>query len=251
MNTKTEEKILTQEILEQTLRKKLVFLSTWKTPAIRFFKKMIESNITAIGEYRTLKSEFSYSCRICNKTWTETAEKGLKYKCPNCSIEQKYKEKDAWLWKRSQRILDDKHGIIINKPTITKKPSVKDSFVLECEHGHRFEITHKELRDNRWCPHCKANLFIKERQSNHVYRKGMSIEEKFSKYQQIAEVKGVKILNQGPLMDKKRSAKYNVLCIVCGETMQRTARQICEKKYICKNKCIQGGKFSIHSSVYV
>lgn len=219
-------------------------LFNYNSPFKRFQMKMCARNITVSGDYESHKSILSFVCEKCKHEWEGSATHAQKIGCPECFRFTSNLEKTVIMWDRSKKIIRDKIGKILQLPEIIpgKPPSLEDEFILGCSRGHTFTFTHHRLRDNLWCPQCRSKYGLSDEPvSNYVYRRGMTEEEKFVKYSEIAEMKGAKILSLEP-----DSKAFKIVCKTCQKTRILTARQICNNQYLCKHRCVKGNKYTIY-----
>ncbi len=209
----------------------------------RFENKISKRHIVSTGIYKSGDTVLGFKCGVCLHKWEAKASKVIRYGCPTCYAIDRNIQKARDIWLRSKQIIADKHGKIVKIPkqALDHVTKLTDTFGLKCGDCHQlFTFTHKRLRDNQWCPHCAQLGFERPtRVSGAVYKKGQSDEEKFARITQIAEIKGM------AMTSKKLQARYSLACHKCGQTSTLTARQLCENKYPCFNRCIATHKVKL------
>ena len=204
-------------------------------------------NITVIGSFTTFDSMIRCKCNVCGILFDKQPRWIQRYGCPQCKLIKMNKKKSTDLWTRSCQIIDDKRGKIIrlpDQPEITP-PTVKDTFGIECAQGHKFQISHRQLAADKWCPIChllRGNSTQFAPTSSATYSKSMTVSDKFDRHKHVAGIKGAKMISAVFTL-----RKYDLECIKCQSPMQRTGKQILENKYLCKNKCIQGTRHTLYS----
>ena len=213
----------------------------------RFNEQMKVKHIEVSGEYHNCQSLLHFKCDKCDHEWDAIATRVQQHGCPKCYKFSKNLDKTLRMWTRTKQIIRDKAGKIIQFPKITSKVPAKltDRFIISCHRGHKFTFTHLKLREDQWCPLCKAsNSIDPSLKSRHIYSRGMNTEQKIQKYHEIAEIKGVKIISIEPVTNN-----FKTICIHCNETRILTPRQLCNNQYLCINKCVFGNRYSIYKTI--
>jgi hypothetical protein len=208
---------------------------TYLTSEQKFTYKMSLKHITFEGEYLNGKSVVSLECGVCGHAWDEAGVRVLRRGCPACFAIDNNIHKARNIWIRSKQIIADKGGKIVKLPpqTLEHIVSLDDKFGLMCgDGGHIFTFTHKKLRDNQWCPSC-AQLGLNRpiRTSENVYRRNVTDQMRYDKLFQIAQLK------QMSMDSRKWTDRMKFTCAKCGEMTVLSARQLCENKFPCRNRC--------------
>lgn len=210
----------------------------------RFLLKMEEKNIEASGNYENHKSIMKFKCKKCNHEWECAATKTQSLGCPECRKFTSNLDKTIKMWERSKKIIRDKGGKILQFPPIDPEhtPALTDEFILSCKQEHTFTFSHLRLREGQWCPICSTKHgLIDTPKSKFTYRRGMTSEEKYAKYSEIAEIKGSKLLSINP-----ETKEFKILCIKCNTSRLISPRGLCANQYLCKNRCTKGNKYTIY-----
>lgn len=220
----------------------------YNTYASRFIAGMNARDIQVLGgQYEDRDSVLNFACKACDHTWSAMAKNAQARGCPVCKKFQINLKKSKKLWDRSKRIIKDKGGKIIKLPEIKpgEKATVDEEFLLACRRGHRFTFSHRRLYKDSWCPICNTSHGVRgtdDRESSEfVYKKRLTNPEKYARLREISEIKGSRILD--PSWEEE---SYSLLCTACGTQADRTAKQICDNRYLCPKRCIKGHRFTLH-----
>ncbi len=220
----------------------------YNTYASRFIAGMRTRNIEVTeGQYADRESTMTFACNICGHTWSTMAKNAQQRGCPLCRKFQVNLRKAKKLWTRSKKIIRDKGGKIVKFPPTDpeKKPSVDEKFLLLCRKGHRFLSSHRLLGKDRWCPICPTEpgtRDVKSKESSQfVYKKRLTNPEKYARLRDIAEIKGSRVIDAS-----YQTEAYTLLCTACGKESRATAKQVCDNRYLCVDRCIQGNRFTLH-----
>lgn len=97
-------------------------------------------------KYVNSKTKLLWECKRGHQ-WESTplSVKSRKSWCPYCANNRAFSIEDM------QQLAEDKRGKCLS----TEYVNVKTIMLWQCNHGHIWESTADNVKQGRWCPHCK------------------------------------------------------------------------------------------------
>ena len=154
-------------------------------------------------EFKGVKSKLRYQCGKCNHSWKTTLDSIINNKswCPKCAAKDRVNDQRGSVGEH-QRIIEERGGKlkgVIYENMKEKLFNQRTRFKIECETGHKFNISANGLKQGQWCKQCSYEVI------------GQKLRGSFQDIQNLIEKRGGQCLSK-PDDYKNQHQKLKIQC---------------------------------------